>query len=113
MRRLIEFPLEDETTILVEVDELEPEAGVVRAARPSEMIAKAHITFDQALEKVKPAASTIIKNLRNISDQPDEIEVAFGLKMSAEAGAFVAMASIEANYCVTLKWKKQTVASSH
>lgn len=106
MKRLIEFPLEDGTSILVEIDEPEPEGGVVRAARPGEVVARAQQTFSEALDKVKPAASTIIQKLRGLSDPPDEIEVEFGLKLSAEAGAFVAAAGIDANYTVTLKWRK-------
>jgi hypothetical protein len=105
MKRLIEFPLEDGTSIIVEVDEPET-GGVVRASRGSDTIAKAQKTFEEAMDKVKPAASTIIAKIRSLSDAPDEVEVQFGLKLSADAGAFVASASLEANYTVTLKWKK-------
>ena len=71
------------------------------------MIAKAQITFEQALDKVKPAASAIIRKLRSLHDSPDEIEVEFGLKLSAELGAIVASTHIDANYSVTLKWKRE------
>jgi hypothetical protein len=107
MKRLIEFPLEDGTMLLVEVDEPEPEGGIVRAARPDEVIVRAQLTFNQALEKIRPAAGAIIQKLRSLSDPPDEIDVEFGLKLSAEAGAFVASAGVDANYKVTLKWRKQ------
>ena len=106
MKRLIEFPLEDGSTILVEANEPEPEGGIVRAARPVEVIARASQTFEHALDVVRPAAATILKKLRALHDQPDEIEVEFGLKVSAEAGAFVASAGVDANYTVRLKWKK-------
>lgn len=105
MKRLIEFPLEDGGSIVVEVDEPEPEGGVVRAARPGEIAAKAGQTFEAALERIKPAAGAIIAKLRSLSDPPDELEIEFGLKMSAEAGAVVAAAGAEANYKVTLTWK--------
>lgn len=105
MKKLVEFPLEDGTSILVEVDEVEA-GGVVKASRGSETIAKAQKTFEEAMDKVKPAASAIIAKIRSLSDSPDEVEVEFGLKLSAEAGAFVASAGVEANYKVTLKWKK-------
>lgn len=106
MKRLIEFSLEDGSTILIEGSEIESDGGIVKAARPGDVITKATQTFDQALNVVKPAAATILKKLRGLADQPDEIEVAFGLKISAEAGAFVAAAGIDSNYTVTLKWKK-------
>lgn len=107
MKRLIEFPLEDGTSILVEVDEPETESGIVKASRGGDAIAKAHQTFEAAMDKVKPAASAIIAKLRSLHDAPDEVEVQFGLKLSADSGAFIASAGFEANYTVTLKWKKE------
>ncbi len=105
MKCLIEFPLEDGSSIVVEVEEAEPEGGMVYAGtRPGAVAEKATQTFEAALEKVKPAANTIIAKLRGLSDPPDEIEVEFGLKMNADTGAIVASAGVEANYKVTLTW---------
>lgn len=107
MKRLIEFPLEGtDQSILVEVDEPET-GGVVRASRAGDAIAKAQTSFEAAMEKIKPAASAIISKIRSLHDSPDEVEVQFGIKLSAESGAFVASAGMEANYSVTLKWKKE------
>ena len=105
LKHLIEFPLENGGSIIVEVDEPESEGGVVRAARPGEIAAKASETFEAALERIKPAAGAIIAKLRSLGDSPDEIEVEFGLKLSAQAGAFVASVGGEAHYKVTLKWR--------
>lgn len=106
MKHLIEFPLENGNSILVEVDEPAPEGGVVRAARPGEIAVKAGQTFESALERVKSAAVAIIAKLRGLADPPDEVEVEFGIKLSADAGAFVASTGAEANYTVTLTWKR-------
>ncbi|RLC84176.1 MAG: hypothetical protein DRI79_13230 [Chloroflexi bacterium] len=95
MKRLVEFELEDGGSILVEVDAPE-EAGMVPAAAAKGVPEKARQTFEAALDRVRPAAQAIITKLRALHDQPDEIEVEFGLKMSAEAGAFVAAAGTEA-----------------
>ena len=112
MKRLVEFPLQEGGTLLVEVDEPEGYAetttrgGVVKASRPSEIADKAKDTFEDALDKIRPAAQSIIDKLRELHDAPDEIGVEFGIKLSAEAGMFIASASVEANYKVTLKWAK-------
>jgi len=106
MKRLIEFPIQSGGSLLVEVDEPMPE-GVVRAARPGEVIARAKETLEEALDKIKPAAQSIIAKLRGLPDAPDEVGVEFGIKLSAEAGAFIASAGVEANYKVTLKWAKK------
>ena len=109
MKQLIEFSLNDGTFILVEVNEedaSEKEYTGSRSGRSIEIMRRANHTFEQALDAVKPAADTILRKLRELYEQPDEIEVTFGLKISAEAGAFVAATGIDANYAVTLKWKK-------
>ena len=110
MKRLIEFPLQDGGTMLIEVDEPESPGGVTRAARPSDVPEKAKETFEDALDKIKPAAQSIITKLRDLSDAPDEIAVEFGIKLNAAAGAFIASAGVEANYTVSLKWIKKKVA---
>ncbi|MFQ6015374.1 MAG: CU044_2847 family protein [Anaerolineae bacterium] len=107
MKRLIEFPLDEGGSIVVEVDEPVPEGRVTRAVRPGEIAAKAGQTFETALERIKPAAGAIITKLRSLSDPPDEVKVEFGLKMNADAGAIVASAGVEANYKVTLTWKRE------
>ena len=68
---------------------------------------KAQETFEAALDKIRPAAQTIIQKLRALHDPPDQIQVEFGLKLNAQAGAFIAAASTEANYKVTLTWKRE------
>ncbi len=105
MKRLIEFPLENGECMLVEVDEPE-QGGLVQASRSGEVIARAQQTLEDALERVKPAAQSVIEKLRKLNDSPDEVQVSFGLKLSAEAGAVLAAGGIEANYNVTLKWVK-------
>lgn len=105
MKRLIEFPLEDGTTMLVEIDE--PERGGLVKASLGDKVAKAQQTLEKSLEKVKPAAQFVIQKLRELHDAPDEVQVSFGLKLSAEAGAVLASGCMEANYTVTLKWTKE------
>lgn len=106
MGRLIEFPLEDGGHILVEVETVISGQGISPASRPSEIIEKANKSFEAAIATVKPIATAIIGKIRELQDPPDETEVEFGLKLSAEAGAVLASAGVEANYKVTLTWKR-------
>jgi hypothetical protein len=105
MKKLVEFTLPDGSPIFVEVDEPSDNDGRV-GLNPSEMAVKAQQTFEQALEKVQPIASTIISKLRGLDEPASEVEVKFGLKLTAEAGAVIAMAGGEVNYEITLKWKQ-------
>lgn len=113
MKKLIEFPLDDGDVLLVEVDVEESPDGLEQVARNQHgegLPEKAAMTFHRAMDKVKPAAEAIIQRLRGLSEPPDEMEVEFGLKLSADAGAVVASTGMSANYTVKLKWKKDTKA---
>jgi hypothetical protein len=106
MKRLIEFPLEDGISMLVEVDESDTD-GVPKSLQGHDVIEKANQTLEKSLEKVQPVAQFIIAQLRKLHDAPDEIGVEFGLKLSAESGVILASAGLEANYKVNLKWVKE------
>ena len=107
MKRLVEFPLQGGGTVVVEVDEPEPEGGTVRAARPGEVVEKALCTFEDALSALRPTVEGLIAKLAALSDPPDQTEVEFGLKLSARAGAVLASADAEGNYKLKLTWKRE------
>jgi hypothetical protein len=107
MKHLILFPMDDGGSILFEVESDEGESGLEPAARPGEVAARASETLENAINTVKPAAEAILSRLSNLSQRPEEIEVEFGLKASAQAGMFIASGTIEANYVVKLKWRLQ------
>ena len=98
MKRLIEFPLGSSSSALVEV--VAPE-GAAPAERPE----PASQTFEATFDRIKPIASTVVSRLRSLSDPPDELRVELGLKMSP-AGLIVSAGSAEANFKVTLTWKR-------
>ena len=102
MKHLVEFPLEDGSSIVVEVDEPET-AGTVRASR-GDTLAKAKETLEEAFDKVLPVTKSVVQKLRSVGNRPDEIEVAFGVKLTTTAGAVIASAAAEANFDVTLRW---------
>ena len=102
MKRLVEFPLDDGGSILVQVDEPES-GGTVRAGR-EDTIEKAKETFEDALNRVLPAAKSVVEQLRSLGSKPDEIEVSFGINLSTQAGAFIASATAAANFGVTVRW---------
>jgi len=108
MKNLIEFPLEDGTTIIIEVESLESESGMIEAASPGEIVKKAKLTFENSLEKIQPALLSVVEKIRNLnfSQKPKEIEILFGLKLTATSGAVIAAAGAEANFEVKLTWSQ-------
>src|SRR5215216_398185 len=110
MKRLIEFPLGDSNTVLVEVEEEAAPEGRLRGSHSAEAIEKAHQAFDSSLEKIKPIAASVIGKLREVSDSPEQIAVEFGIKLNASAGVVLASSAIESNFKVTLTWKRAAKA---
>ncbi len=104
-KQLAEFSLSDGTTFLVEVEEPEDDSAIERVALPSgKYVLQAKQSFEEALEKVKPVASTIISKLRDLNAPADEVEVKFGLKLTADVGAIFTSVGGEVSYEITLKW---------
>jgi hypothetical protein len=108
VKRLVEFASESGDVIVVEAEDLDPNGGTTRRGLPSSaLVERAQASFEDALEKAQPIATGLIDRLRSIADTPDEVQVEFGLTLSANVGAvLVAAGSAGANYKVTLKWNK-------
>jgi hypothetical protein len=113
MRHLTEFPLGDGTSVVIEVDEPEPEGGLVQAARPGEVVERATQTLEAALQKIKPLAGVVLTTLRDLAQLPDEIRVEFGVRVTAQAGAVLVAAGLEGHYRITLTWRASASAASN
>jgi hypothetical protein len=106
MGRLVEFPLEQGGSVLVEVADASITAPpVTRGLGGGEGIAeRAQRTFEAAVAQVQPAAQAIVNRIRGMAQAPDGVRVTFGLDLHAEAGAFIAAASTTATFTVELTW---------
>jgi Trypsin-co-occurring domain 1 len=110
MKRLVEFPSESGEPIIVEVEDLRIAGETRRGLSTSTVLERAQTSFEDALEKARPMATSLVGKLRAVGDAagspPDEVQVEFGIILSAEAGAVLAAASATANYKVTMTWKR-------
>lgn len=104
MAHLLEVPLEDGGSITVEVEE--GPRGTLRSARPDEVVATAGRTLEATVERIGPASRAIVGKLKELAEPPDEIGVEFGMKLNAEAGVIIARTSGEANFKISLTWKR-------
>ncbi|HEX5295524.1 MAG TPA: CU044_2847 family protein [Streptosporangiaceae bacterium] len=102
----MEFPLEGGGSVLVQVDGARAGGQVTRGVGERRVTEQASQTFEQAVGRLRPVAQALITQLRALADVPDEVQVEFGLELSAEAGAFIAAASASANFKVSIAWHR-------
>jgi hypothetical protein len=106
MRRLVEYPLQDGGTVLVQVDEVHPDEVTRGLRERAEGIAQRSTqTFEEATSSVTPAARSLIARLQQLENPPQEIGLEFGIQLTAETGAFIASVAAEANFKVSLTWR--------
>jgi hypothetical protein len=107
MKRLVEFQLDQGGSVLVEVDD--PLGGPVMRGLGkdrSALVEKADETFEDATAALAPAARSLIARLRSLDDAPDEVGIEFGVQLSAQTGAFIASVAAEANFKVSMTWRR-------
>jgi hypothetical protein len=118
MKRVVEFPLEGGDSILVEVDE--PAQTDSRIGLPDDRIGipddrigisdrifqKSTQSFEAAFKSVKPIANAILSKVQSLNQPADEVEVKFGIKITAGLEAIVASGNSEVNYEIKLKWNR-------
>lgn len=109
MKRLVEYRIgpEGTQTVVVEVDEPiegagEERAGVLSWKSPKAVSEDLEASFD----RITPAADLLMAKLRGLAERPDEATIEFGVKLTAAAGAVLASAGVEANFNVTLTWRR-------
>jgi len=100
---LLELSVKDGGSILVEVDD----AGarpLTRGGRAQDAVVGAGADLDEVLGRLGPVLRSIVGQVREAADGPRELEVEFGVKLSAESNLIIARAGGEANFRIALKW---------
>jgi hypothetical protein len=89
-------------TVLVEVADDEP--GIERATRVDEVVVKARESLETAMDQVRAFANATLGKLQDLAQQPEQVQVEFGIRLNAEAGAVIARTQAEGHLQVTLTW---------
>ena len=102
---------DEEEIILVE---FAPVAGVRSVSlNPRDAIEKSQEAIDHAMKSIRGMAkksATAIKEIP-VAERPGTIAVEFGLKLTAEGGAVLAKAGVEAGINVTMTWTNTGTAT--
>ena len=106
MAKLIGVQLDNETKIYLETTDVhttKKDPMLEEAGAGEWVIDKTKEYLDKVLHQVKVFSINIADSIRNISD---EVEVAFSVKLAADASIVVSSVSTEATITVKLKWNK-------
>jgi hypothetical protein len=101
---LVKFPLGEDDSITVEMDDDQLAGFTPASVQPGAIVATASESFETAIDRLLPAMQAISQRVQTLA--PDEISLAVGVKVTAEAGVIVARAAGEANFTLTLKWSQ-------
>ena len=107
MTELRRFPLDTGGSVVVEVD---GKPGVAPAANAGKTVREAQVTFDRALTEVRDAASAALAQFQSMPHRPDEIEIKFGVQLTAEANAVIARTGVQGQFEVTVRWQRSATA---
>lgn len=103
MAELMRWELPDGDEVLVEIAQDAPEISPV--SRAGDLIESAGASLGSALGHVRNAATVVLGQFRGMAERPDEVQVEFGVRLTAEAGAVIAKTSVDGHLNVTLKWR--------
>lgn len=97
---LISYQL-DSGVVQVEVDDDE----FARVSRLGDLDTAAR-TLASALTHVRDAADVALRQFRGMVSKPDEVQIEFGVKLTAQAGAVIAKTGLEGQLKVKLAWRR-------
>lgn len=110
MSKLIEVELDENTKVYLETSRNEYQIDNNRAFEPvtsnGRVIKKAKDFLETSLNQICAFSSSIADSVKNQNISPDELEMEFSVKFSADAGIIISNVCSEANVSVKLKWSK-------
>jgi Trypsin-co-occurring domain 1 len=107
-KTLIRVPIGDgsDDFIEAEVDTRELGESVRLTADAGLDPVTAPFTLASSVDRVMPALSKILAQLRSAAHAPDEVGMELGLKIGGETGLIFAKGTAEATFTLKLAWKR-------
>lgn len=110
MAVLIRFDLDPSGSVLFEAADDEP--GIDRASRVGDLVESSSTSLAAALGEIRHAASVALRQFQTMAEQPDEVQIEFGVKLTAQAGAVIAKTGLEGHLKVQLTWRNEAAADA-
>jgi len=73
----------------------------------TDVIEKSAEALDKAMDTIHHMAERVTTTIKELAESPSEVQVEFGVKFDAAAGAVIAKLGAEASLTVSLKWEFQ------
>ncbi|MEU9353564.1 CU044_2847 family protein [Streptomyces griseoloalbus] len=106
MAYLVELPVSTGRSDMVQVQIKEVTDGLVQVTRRGRVAARAARSLNDMLAGIRPFAEDFVSTFRDMPNGPDEVGVEFGLALSADADLVISRTTGEANFTVTLTWRR-------
>jgi hypothetical protein len=105
---LVELPVGEANgrPLMVGVEIAQVEDRLVKVARPGEVVARAGRSLGEMLVGIRAMAADFVAGFRGMAQAPDDIEVEFGLSLSAKADVIISSTAAQANFKVKLTWRR-------
>ncbi|MEV4472022.1 CU044_2847 family protein [Nonomuraea salmonea] len=99
----VEVPVGDD---VVRVQVREVDEALVRVGRGDGAVQRAGRSLGRMLDTVRPVADSFVTRFQRLENPPDEMVLEFGVSLSAEADVVIASTATEANFSVSLTWRR-------
>ena len=103
MKELVRFELANGGSVVAELDD---SPGASRVARQN-VLETAKGTLESALADVRDAAAAALAQFQGMARKPDEVEIKFGVKLDAQAGAIIARTGMQGHFEVKVRWTQE------
>jgi hypothetical protein len=104
---------DDDTPILIDFPATEDVPGSRRLrGLPADLAERSAEAIDKAFSTIKTMAERAVMAIDELSNHPKQVEIEFGIKLDAEAGALIATTSVEASVSVKLIWERSSTANN-
>lgn len=108
MQNLIEVTMANNSKLYIEnavlVSPNNSDSLLIPAASGTSVIKQTEAMLKKSFEQIKEFSDHIATAIRNSSACPDEFDLEFGVKFSAEAGIVISSLNSEANVTIHMKW---------
>ncbi|WP_267885622.1 CU044_2847 family protein [Streptomyces sp. NRRL B-1347] len=102
---LVEYATNSGARVVVALDP--DDLDGVRLVSRGDGPAQAARTFEATLDSARAAAESALQVFRDGTLKPDTVEIEFGVRMTAEAGAVLVKGSAEGHLLVRLSWSPE------